>query len=196
MSLDSFALAVLVLCVAALGISVVYEASRLTAATSRKALVRRKLDAQTADLAALDRQIEDAQAASAARQEVIDRLTAERGRLTGLIASVKASKVALVHEIGDAQSGAQRYESELRTVPDFARLDPRRMLFARAIWDRRNIARVWADTPDAAAAMLQRAFSTRNGVLSSRPETIPLIPAGNAPPVGNGANDSARPVSP
>ncbi|AWJ84964.1 hypothetical protein TSH58p_16415 [Azospirillum sp. TSH58] len=190
MNMDTFALAVLVLCVGALGLSVVYEASRLTASGSRKALVRRKLEAQAADLAALDRRIEDARAESAARQEALDRLTAERGRLTGLIASVKASKIALVHEIGDAQSGAQRYESELRTVPDFARLDPRRMLFARAIWDRRNIARVWADTPDAAAAMLQRAFSARNGVLSSRPETIPLIPA------ASGANDGARPVSP
>lgn len=190
MNLDTFAFAVLVLCVGALGLSVIYEASRLTATSSRKALARRKLEAQAADLAALSRQIDDAQAESAARQEAIDRLTAERGRLTGLIASVKASKVVLVHEIGDAQSGAQRYESELRTVPEFARLDPRRLLFARAIWDRRNIARVWADTPDAAAAMLQRAFGTRNGVLSSRPETIPLIPA------GNGANDGARPVSP
>lgn len=190
MNMDTFAFAVLVLCVGALGLAIVYEASRLTATSSRKALARRKLEVLAADLATLGRQIEDAQAESASRQESIDRLTAERGRLTGLIASVKASKIALVHEIGDAQSGAQRYESELRTVPDFARLDPRRMLFARVIWERRNIARVWADTPDAAAAMLQRAFSTRNGVLSSRPETIPLIPA------GNGANDGARPVPP
>ncbi|GAA4251895.1 hypothetical protein GBZ26_19715 [Azospirillum formosense] len=190
MNMDIFALAVLILCVGALGLSIVYEASRLTATSSRKALARRRLEVQTADLANLGRQIEDAQAESAVRQESIDRLTAERGRLTGLIASVKASKIALVHEIGDAQSGARRYESELHTVPEFARLDPRRMLFARAIWERRNIARVWADTPDAAAAMLQRAFSTRNGVLSSRPETIPLIPS------GNGANDGARPVSP
>lgn len=189
MNMDTFALAVLVLCVGALGLAVVYEASRLTAAGSRKALLRRKLEAQAADLADLGHRIEAVQSESAARQEALDRLTAERGRLTGLIASVKASKIALVHEIGDAQSGAQRYESELRTVPNFARLDPRRMLFARAIWDRRNIARVWADTPDAAAAMLQRAFSARNGVLSSRPETIPLIPA------GSGANDSARPDS-
>ncbi|WP_188259450.1 hypothetical protein [Azospirillum tabaci] len=190
MNMDIFVLAVLVLCVGALGLSVVYEASRLTTTASRKALVRRKLDAQAVDLAALGRRIEDAQAESAVRQEALDRLTAERGRLTGLIASVKASKIALVHEVGDAQSGAQRYESELRTVPEFARLDPRRMLFARAIWERRNIARVWADTPDAAAAMLQRAFSTRNGVLFSRPETIPLIPA------ASGANEGARPVSP
>ncbi|CAO3374093.1 hypothetical protein [Azospirillum argentinense] len=190
MNLDSFALAVLVLCVGALGLAVVYEASRLTTTGSRRALVRRKLEAQAAELADLGRRIEDAQAESAAKQEALDRLTAERGRLASLIASVKASKIALVHEIGDAQNGAQRYESELRTVPDFARLDPRRLLFARAIWDRRNIARVWADTPDAAAAMLQRAFSTRNGVLSSRPETIPLIPA------GSGANDGGRPVSP
>ena len=186
--MDTFALALLVLCLGALGLSVVYEASRLTATSSRKALVRRKLEAQAADLADLERQIEDAQAESAARQEAVDRLTAERGRLTGLIASVKASKIALVHEIGDAQSGTQRYECELRTTPDFTRLDPRRMLFARAIWDRRNIARVWADTQDAAAAMLQRAFSTRNGVLSSRPQTNPLIPT------ENGANDSRRPV--
>lgn len=195
MNLDTFALAVLVLCIGALGLSVVYEASRLTATSSRRALVRRKLEAQAADLAALSRQIENAQAESDARQEAIDRLTAERGRLTGLIASVKASKVALVHEIGDAQSGAQRYESELRTIPDFARLDPRRMLFARAIWDRRNIARVWADTPEAAAAMLQRAFGTRNGVLSSRLDTVPLIPAGNGANDSR-ANDSGRPVSP
>jgi len=190
MNMDTFAFAVLVLCVGALGLAIVYEASRMTATSSRKALVRRKLDALTADLATLGRQIEDAQAESAARQESIDRLTAERGRLASLLASVKASKIALVHEIGDAQSGAQRYESELRTVPDFARLDPRRMMFARAIWERRNIARVWADTPDAAAAMLERAFSARNGVLSSRPETIPLIPAGNR------ANDGARPLTP
>ena len=60
MNLDTFALAVLVLSIAALGLSVVYEASRLTATSSRRALVRRKLEAQTADLAALGRQTETA----------------------------------------------------------------------------------------------------------------------------------------
>lgn len=167
-ALDVFALSVLALGVGALGLSVVYEGTRITAMSGRAALTRRRIQAKADELKALNARIEDTRSRTDLQQATLDRATAERARLTGLIRSLKAAKVEMIHELGEPDGPALRFECDLRTAPDFNRIDQRRMLFAREIWERRNIAHVWADTPDAAMAAVQRAFNLRSGLLPGR----------------------------
>ncbi|WP_448203410.1 hypothetical protein [Azospirillum sp. sgz302134] len=193
---DVFALSVLALGVGALGLSVVHEAARITAVGARTALARGKIQARTEELKALKGQIADVESRADLQQATFERLAAERGRINGLINSIKASKVAVVHELGDPESGGTLYECDLRTVPDFNRIDPRNLLFAREIWDRRNIAHVWADTPEAAQAAVQRAFTARSGVLPTKLQRAEFTGAngganGGADGGGSGSGDAA-----
>lgn len=167
-AIDVFALAVLALGLGALGLSVVYEGTRITAMTGRAALAKRRIQTRADELKELNARIEDTNSRADLQQAGLDRLVRERGRLTGLITSVKAAKVTLIHELGEPDGAAVLFECDLRTAPDFARLDQRRMMFAREIWDRRNVAHVWADGPDAAMAAVQRAFTLRSGLLPGR----------------------------
>ncbi|MCW2236560.1 hypothetical protein [Azospirillum canadense] len=167
-ALDVFALSVLALGLGALGLSVVYEGTRITAASGRTALTRRRIQAKADELKELNARIEDTKSRTDLQQATLDRLIADRARLTGMIRSLKASKVEMIHELGELDGPALLFECDLRTAPDFNRLDQRRMVFAREIWDRRNIAHVWADTPDAAMAAVQRAFNLRSGLLPGR----------------------------
>ncbi len=167
-----FALCVLALGIGALALAIAYETARITAMSGRSALVRRKLQSRTEELKALTAQVADTGSRADLQQATLDRLVLERGRLTGLIASVKASKVALVHELGDPESSALLYECDLTTTPDFGRIEARRLLFAREIWGCRNVVHVWADTPDEAMAAVQRAFNTRSGLMAGRVQRV------------------------
>lgn len=179
-AVDVFALCVLALGLGALGLSVVYEGTRITAMSGRTAMARRKRLARAEELKALRGRIADTDSRADAQQAALDRLLAERGRLSGLIKSVQASKVALIHEIGEPDNGVTLYDCDLRTVPDFNCMDTRRLLFAREIWDRRNVAHVWAETPDAAMAAVQRAFNLRSGLLPGRLQRADTAPEGAA----------------
>lgn len=167
-STNLFALCVLALGVGALALAIAFETARITAMSGRSALVRRKLQSRTEALKALTTQVADTESRADLQQAALDRLILERGRLTGLIASVKASKVALVHELGNPEGGALLFGCDLNTTPDFGRIDTRRLLFAREIWGCRNIVQVWADTPDEAMAAVHRAFNARSGLLAGR----------------------------
>ena len=171
-STNLFALCVLGLGIGALVLAIAYEATRITAMSGRSALVRRKLQSRTEALKALTGQVADTESRADLQQATLDRLVLERGRLTSLIASVKASKVALVHELGDPESSALLFECDLRTTPDFARIEARRLLFAREIWGCRNVAHVWADTPDEATAAVGRAFNARSGLLAGNVQRV------------------------
>lgn len=184
-SVDIFALAVLALGIAALGLSVILEGTRMTAASSRHALLRHRIQTRADELAARTRRIDDTAALCGERQGALDRLVAERARLTAVLKSIEATKTVLVHELGEPEAGAQRFDCDLRTAPDFNRIDARRVVFAREIWERPNVARVWADTPDAALAHLQRAFNTRSGIIPARPQRA------EAAVGGGGANRNA-----
>jgi len=177
-STSLFALCVLGLGGGALALAIAYESARITAMSGRTALARRKLQSRAEELKALNARVADTESRADLQQATLDRLILERGRLTGLIASVKASKVALVHELGDPESSALLFECDLRTTPDFSRIDARRLLFAREIWGYRNIVHVWADTPDEAMAAVGRAFNARSGLLAGRVQRADSAVAG------------------
>lgn len=161
---DVFAVGVLVLALGALGLSVAFEASRLSALTGRLALLKRRLQARDRELFDLKRRVSSAETELQTKQAGLDSLTAERSRLTAAIASIRSSKVEMVHELGDPDGFNMLYQVDLRTAPGFARIDQRRIVFAREIWERTNIALVWADSAEAAMTIARRAFNERSGV--------------------------------
>jgi len=169
-ALDIFALALIVLSTAALGLIIVIEASRISVLTGRQSLLRKRLADHRKELGLLRGRVEEAQELVRHREDQRGQLDAQRARVASLAASIQADKVELVHELGGPDPGHVLYQCALRTAPDFARVDQRNLIFARDIWHRRNVAHIWAESPDAAHAALQRAFHPRSGILHARIE--------------------------
>lgn len=159
------ALVMVLLGAGALLVMVVTEVSRLGVVAARRALARSRIDTLRNELDQARAQTAETEAAIEEGQARLGMLVAERERLAGLTRSVQADRVELVHEIGMPDGGPAPFRCLLRTAPDFARIDPRHVVFAREIWQRRNVAHIWADTPEAAYALLQRSFPARSGVL-------------------------------
>jgi len=187
-AIDVFGGAVLVLGLTALGLSVIFEATRLSATAGRQALVRRRIQSREREKLDQKRAVDEALTEEAAKQATLDGLLTERSRLLGATNSLKMSKIEMVHEVGDPVPGAVLYQADLRSGGgDPARPEQRRIVFAREIWDRSNIAHVWAETPEAAMAALQRAFNAKSGIVATRVQRAaspsrPDDPGGTTPP--------------
>ncbi len=172
--IDVFGIAVLVLGLTALGLSVLFEASRLSTAAGKQALVRRRMQARERERLDLKIRLDGAQSEATAKQQTLDNLLAERSRLQSATSSLKLSKVEMVHEVGEPEPGAHLYQADLRTDTSPVRGEPRRIVFANAIWERNNIAHVWAESPEAAMAAVQRAFHARTGITVTRMQRAAL----------------------
>ncbi|MCG5243257.1 hypothetical protein ACIU1J_04150 [Azospirillum doebereinerae] len=186
-AIDVFGGAVLVLGLTALGLSVIFEATRLSATAGRQALVRRRIQAREREKIDQKRSLDEALTEEAARQATLDGLLTERSRVLAATNSLKMSKIEMVHEVGDPVPGAVLYQAELRTGGDSVRPEQRRIVFAREIWERGNIAHVWAETPEAAMAAIQRAFNAKSGIVATRLQRAasasrPAEQADGAPP--------------
>ncbi|WP_211100284.1 hypothetical protein [Azospirillum cavernae] len=165
---DVFGMAVLLLGLSALGLSVIFEASRLSAAAGRLALIRRRAQSRQREKLELKIRLDSGETEAAAKQVKLDAMMAERSRIIAATAALKLSKIEMVHEIGEPDSGMTLFQADLRTIPEQGRADQRRIVFAKEIWERNNIAHVWAETPESAMAAIQRAFTTRSGIVASR----------------------------
>ncbi len=155
-----------------LGGMMAVEVSRLGVLSARRSLVQKRtttLRAETEQARArtvrLETAIERGQAHLAA-------LAAECLRLTSLARTVEADRVEVVHDLGTPDGRPAPYRCVLRTVPDFARIDPRHVVLPHKIWQRKNVAHVWAETPELAYTLLQRAFPARSGVLPGAIERV------------------------
>lgn len=160
-----FAVLLVLLGVGALGGMVVMEVSRLGVLSARRSLAQKRTDALRAEAEAARTRTTQIESSIDRGKAELTRLAAECQRLASLTRSVEADQVELVHELGAPEGAPAQYRCVLRTVPDFARIDPRHIVFAREIWSRKNVAHVWAETPELAHALLQRAFPNRSGVL-------------------------------
>ncbi|WP_448188615.1 hypothetical protein [Azospirillum sp. sgz301742] len=173
MSADSvFAILLVLLGLGALGGMVVMEVSRLGVLSARRAMAHKRTESMRAET-------ELARTRASQIEETLERgkaqlatLAAECQRLASVTRTVEADRVELVHELGTPDGAPAPYRCVLRTIPDFARIDPRNVIFAREIWQRKNVAHVWAETPEVAHALLQRAFPNRSGVLPGAIERV------------------------
>ncbi|HEY0838064.1 MAG TPA: hypothetical protein VGE72_29400 [Azospirillum sp.] len=169
-TLDIFALALIILSAAALGLIIVVEASRISVLTGRQSLLRKRLADHRKELSLLRDRVDEVEEAVRRRHDQRSELDAQRARVASLAASIQADKIEMVHDLGGPEPGRVLFQCVLRTAPDFGRVEQRHVIFARDIWQRKNVAHVWAESPDAAHAALQRAFHPRSGVLPTRIE--------------------------
>ncbi|SMH59403.1 hypothetical protein [Azospirillum agricola] len=190
-TVDVFGATVLVLGLAALGLSVIFEASRLSASAARKTLVGRRIQAREHEALDLGKRLDGAEAEALARRTTLDGLLSERSRIQAATTALTLSKIEMVHEVGEPAPGAVLFQGNLRANSEggessAGRDTPRRVVFAREIWERSNIVHVWAETPEAAMAAVQRAFSARSGITAARMQRAAV------PPRQTGGTDEKR----
>jgi len=163
---------IVLLGIGGLGAMVVLEVSRLGVLKARRLRAQKRAEMIATELEQTRRRMADIEARIQHGQTRLTTLAAERERLVALARTVQADKVELVHEIGAPVATATLFRSTLRTTPDFARIDPRQVIGAPVLWQRKNVAHVWAETPEAAHAILHRTFGARSGVLPTGIERI------------------------
>lgn len=193
-SMELFALGLVVVCATGLGFTIVVESVKLLAISGRATQIGSKVESRKAALEELRRQLAAAEEAETRRQAELSRLANDRARVEGLIKSFQADKLEMVHELGQPDGTNALFICELKTTPDFNRIDSRRLIFAREIWQHRNVAHVWAESADAALGHVQRAFHGRSGVVAGRiqpTETAAAEPAGTAAEAPDAARTSA-----
>jgi hypothetical protein len=160
-----FAVLLVLLGTGALGGMVVMEVSRLGVLSARRALAAKRIESMRTEAELARTRTAQLETAIERGQAQLVTMAAECQRLASVARTVAADQIELVHELGVPDGAPAPYRCVLRTVPDFARIEPRNVVFAREIWQRKNIAYVWAETPELAHGLLQRAFPTRSGVL-------------------------------
>ncbi|WP_431855862.1 hypothetical protein [Azospirillum sp.] len=166
------AILLVLLGIGALGGMVVMEVSRLGLLSARRALVQKRIEALRSETERARERAGQIDAAIERGQAQLAHFAAEVQRLASLLRTVEADRVELVHDLGAPDGRPAPFRCVLRTVPDFARLDQRHVVFSRDIWQRKNVAHVWADTPEQAHAQLLRAFPARSGVLAGAIERV------------------------
>lgn len=172
--IETFSLVLIVLCVAALGVGIIVEASKFAVLRSRRSMVQSRLERRRKDLDEAVGRAEAKEDEADKLQDKLESLNADRQKTLSLIKTVSAERIEMVHELGSPDQAAAAYEAPLTPSADFNRIEERRIMFHRDIWKKRNSALVWADTPEAAAAALERVFSQRSAVSYGKPKPHPL----------------------
>lgn len=170
---DTALLTALAVGAAALGLPVLFQAARFALVTAFRLRLRRRMHAANAEVEAVYHRTAAIASRADAQQAVLNRLLAEQKQISRCVETVENSRVEMVHEVGAPADKAVLFTCELHRLPDlpstdFGRTGGPRFVFARAIWDRRNVASIWAETPDAAMDAVRRAFDARTGVVPTR----------------------------
>lgn len=167
-----FAVLLVLLGIGALGGMVVMEVSRLGLLSARRALVQKRTEALEKEAERARASAEQFNTAIERGQAQVTKLAAETQRLTALLRSMEVDRVEVVHDLGAPDGRPAPFRCVLRTAPDFARIDQRQVVFSRDIWQRKNVAHIWADAPELAHALLLRTFPARTGVLAGAIERM------------------------
>ena len=181
--LELFATGLVVISAGVLGLSMILTTARTASQARRRSALRQVVQARGDEIEAIQGRVANVERIVQGRQGECGELETRRARTDAAARAVAADKVELVHELGAAQPGHTLFRCELRTAPEFARLDNRRVIFAREIWERRNVAHVWAADAEAAMTTLLRAFPPASGILPGglQPETAQAQPPAPAP---------------
>lgn len=170
---ETFALVLIVLCVAALGLGVIVEASKYALLRSRRTVTQGRLERRKKELDDALSRAESAEEEANKLQQKLDTVNADRQKTLSLIKTVAADRIEMVHELGQADRSRGAYESALTPTSELGRVEERRVMFHRDIWKRRNSALVWADTQEEAEAALARVFTARSAVQYAKPRPHP-----------------------
>lgn len=168
----------LVAAVAALGLSVVFDAGRASAERARLAMLQRQQDKKRTALSEWRAKTERKAVELKAHQARLTEFLGQRQKVLQEIKAIEFTKIELIHEFGDQDQGSMGFWSLLVVTPNFAGAARHDILFSRQIWDYRNVAHVWAPSSDQAKALLESAFSLRSGVQPT--QMLPLAFAPDA----------------
>ncbi|WP_051340741.1 hypothetical protein [Azospirillum halopraeferens] len=186
--LEMFATGLAVISAAALGVSLILTTVRTASQARRLSALRQVVQARTDEIEAMRRRIAGVERLTRTRQGECGELETRRVRTDAATRAAAADKIELVHELGAVHPGYERYRCDLRTAPDFARVETRRLVFAREIWERRNVAIVRAPDAESAMITLNRVFPPASGVLAGSLRPDPEAVAGGP---RSGADEAA-----
>jgi hypothetical protein len=171
----------LVTSLAALGLSIVVDVGQVSTEKARESLLQRQHDKRRSALSEWRQKTERKRADLTALQARQTEFAARKHKTLNEIKALELTKVELVHEIGDEDDGAG-FWSQLHVMPHFQEIDRREVVFARQIWDYRNVAHIWAPSQEHAQALLSTAFTARNGVQPSMMVPLALAPEPGSEP--------------
>ncbi|AWK85718.1 hypothetical protein [Azospirillum thermophilum] len=176
-SAEFLGLLLLITSAAALGLSIVVDVGRVSAEKAREAINQRQYDRKRAALAEWRQRTERKRSDLITLQARLTEYTGRRQKAQTEARALECSKVEMVHELGgEADGNCDVYWARLTAAANFAELERKDIVFSRQIWEYRNVAHIWAPSTDAAYAVLQNAFSARNGIACS-----PIVPLAHAP---------------
>lgn len=172
---ESLGVIFLLVSAAALGMSLVHDVGRLSAAKARTGLLQRQTDKRRALLKEWKERIEKLSRDMRTQQARLTEFNGKKQKLQNEIREMELSRVEFVHELGDPGDCVPVFWSRLRPTDGFKTVPRQDVVFSRQIWDFRNVAHVHAAGPDRALVLLASAFGVASGVLAS--EIVPLAMA-------------------
>lgn len=167
---ETFALVLIILCVAALGIGVIVEASKFALLRSRRSVTQGRLERRRRELEDAAKRADAKEDEAEKLRQRLDSLNADRQKTLSLIKTVTADRIEMVHELGMPDRSLSVFEAPLTPTADFSRMEERRVMFHRDIWKRKNTALVWANNVEEAEAALARVFTPRSAVQYGKPK--------------------------
>lgn len=172
---ESLGVIFLLVSAAALGMSLVHDVGRLSAAKARTGLLQRQTDKRRALLKEWKERIDKLSRDMRTQQARLTEFNGKKQKLQNEIRELELSRVEFVHELGDPGDYVPVFWSRLRPTESFKTVPRQDVVFSRQIWDFRNVAHVHAAGPDRALVLLASAFGVASGVLAS--EIVPLAMA-------------------
>lgn len=179
----------LVTSAAALGLSIIMDVGRLGAERARQLALQGAIDKKRAATREWAARTSKHRAAIDAMRDRHGECVARKRRALNELRTIEFGRIEMVHEIEGDQPIAG-YWMLLVTRPEFAEVDRRDVVFSRQIWEFRNVAHIWAGSPETATLLARGAFSQRSGVLLTAPMPLTLAlqmgdgrntPGGDAP---------------
>lgn len=169
---ESLGVIFLLVSAGALGMSLVHDVGRLSAAKTRTGLLQRQTDKKKALLTDWRGRIDGLNREMRTQQARFTEFNGKKQKLQTEFREMELNKVEFVHELGEPGEGTAVFWSRLRTTDSFKTVPRQDVVFSRQIWDFRNVAHVHAAGPDRALVLLASAFGVAGGVLAS--EIVPL----------------------
>lgn len=176
---------------AALGLSLVHDVGKLSAAKARTGLLQRQIDKKKSLLGDWRGRIDGVQKELKAQQARFTEFNGKKQRVQNAIRELELNKVEFVHEVGDPGESGNVFWSRLKPTDGFKSVPRQDIVFSRQIWDFRNVAHVYAAAPDRALVLLATAFGVASGILASEIVPLALAPEDDGPAEAGAAGAGA-----
>ena len=176
---ESLGLIFLLVSAGALGMSLVHDVGKLSAAKARSGLLLRQIDKKKAMVKQWRERIDGINRDLRAQQARFTEFNGKKQKIQNDMRELDQKKVEFVYELGEPGDGVTIFWSRLRPTEDFKKLPRQDVVFSRQAWDYRNVAHVYAVGPDRALVALANAFGVGSGILASEIVPLALAPQGD-----------------